>query len=346
MKQTLTFLSIVLLALSATAQMEIRRSDLPYLNQRSDYSLDYQAKVPTNMADTGSNIVWDFSTAKEEMPVVKKILPPSADPLSKNFPDCNMIREEDSAAGYRLYVNMTDTALYYLGDNEEDEFSSAFVNFTALKLPLKRNDSWQEQNTGTFQLKGSEVGFPADSVKIEVVVNYALVADAEGTIKLPVGQTQVLRLRTDVIVDIAISAKLPIVGWQPVQSEKEYSITFTFMGKESGDKIAEMVVSAETWGEEEEFTFRKYSLTSVKELAANATMHVYPNPASYGNSVTLESNANGELEVFDASMKKVGQTQSITEGENIMLTEGLTSGIYFLHINSPMGKITRKLVIR
>jgi hypothetical protein len=45
-------------------------------------------------------------------------------------------------------------------------------------------------------------------------------------------------------------------------------------------------------------------------------------------------------------MKKVGQTQSIAEGENIMLTEGLTSGIYFLHINTPMGKITRKLVIR
>ena len=118
------------------------------------------------------------------------------------------------------------------------------------------------------------------------------------------------------------------------------------MGKESGDKIAEMVVSAETWGEQEEFTFRKYSLTSVKELAANATMNVYPNPSFIGSSVTLESNANGEVEVFDATMKKVGQTQSIAEGENIMLTEGLTSGIYFLHINTPMGKITRKLVIR
>jgi hypothetical protein len=346
MKQTLTFLSIILLALSSTAQIEIRRSDLPCLNQRTDYSLDYQAKVPSNMADTGSNIVWDFSTAKEEMPVVKKILPASADQLSKNFPDCNMIREEDSAAGYRLFVNMTDTALYYLGDNEEDEFSSAFVNFRALKLPLKRNDNWQQQNSGTFQFSGQDMGIPADSVRIQVVVDYALVADAEGTIKLPVGQTQVLRLRTDVTAKIAIFAKLPLVGWQPLQNEEEKSITFTFMGKESGDKIAEMVISAETWGEEEEFTFRKYSLTSVKELAANATMNVYPNPSSVGSSVTLESTSNGELEVFDATMKKVGQTQSIAEGENIMLTEGLTSGIYFLHINTPMGKITRKLVIR
>ena len=85
--------------------------------------------------------------------------------------------------------------------------------------------------------------------------------------------------------------------------------------------------------------------TAESARVQSASVSVYPNPAR--GVVTLNSpsvDANSSLSIADITGKIV-KTQAITDKQTKVNVSNLTSGIYFISIQSAEGKTTKKLII-
>ncbi len=88
--------------------------------------------------------------------------------------------------------------------------------------------------------------------------------------------------------------------------------------------------------------------TGVTETAAiDASLKVYPNPASGALNVSFQSEAGAEVTLSDVVGNKVFSTTS-TIGENkiTMNTSSLSSGIYVLSVATENGRVARKVAIK
>lgn len=93
-------------------------------------------------------------------------------------------------------------------------------------------------------------------------------------------------------------------------------------------------------------------MTATNDVSANSTFKLIPNPVRRGNSVeikiTSQSTEKGMFTLVDASGKMVKRNElNLTNGEQgIMLpTADLSSGIYFVLINSASVNHSQKLII-
>ncbi|MFD1064212.1 endonuclease [Winogradskyella litorisediminis] len=86
------------------------------------------------------------------------------------------------------------------------------------------------------------------------------------------------------------------------------------------------------------------SHTQTLSLEDNEYVYIkmFPNPTK-GNEITVVSNKNLSVEVFDVLGKKV-KTQNITANQKKLNISGLKKGIYLLRLHSESGTITKKLI--
>ncbi|MEJ6791803.1 MAG: endonuclease [Lacinutrix sp.] len=84
------------------------------------------------------------------------------------------------------------------------------------------------------------------------------------------------------------------------------------------------------------------TVLSVDEFETVDTIKMFPNPTN-GNSVTILSNKDLAVEVFDILGKKV-KVQDITSTQKKLNISGLSKGVYLVKINSEKGITTKKLI--
>ncbi len=93
-------------------------------------------------------------------------------------------------------------------------------------------------------------------------------------------------------------------------------------------------------------------MTATKDINSNAAFKLVPNPVKRGNTAEIRiasvSSDNGLLTIVDVSGKMVKKSiLPLTAGEQSVLlpVSDLSSGIYFVVINSTTGSFTQKLII-
>ncbi|MCK8479473.1 endonuclease [Psychroserpens algicola] len=84
------------------------------------------------------------------------------------------------------------------------------------------------------------------------------------------------------------------------------------------------------------------STLSVNEIEALEAVKMYPNPAN-GNEVTIESNYDLNVEVYDVLGKKI-TIQKITSNQKKLNISTLSRGVYLVKLNSENGSIIKKLI--
>ena len=83
----------------------------------------------------------------------------------------------------------------------------------------------------------------------------------------------------------------------------------------------------------------------ITSILSSDNVQVYPNPATAEITVSLTSPSEVDIRIFDLSGKLlVYQADTIIEGAHSLDVSSLTSGIYFLRINSENGEVTKKLI--
>ncbi|MBX7052523.1 MAG: T9SS type A sorting domain-containing protein [Flavobacteriales bacterium] len=91
-------------------------------------------------------------------------------------------------------------------------------------------------------------------------------------------------------------------------------------------------------------------IISVNELSPEHQVNIYPNPTQSGNNVYLEWNkvpTGLQVDVFDSNGKLIWSKHAISASEKKIAieTNGLSTGLYFVHINSDEGKAVYNISI-
>lgn len=87
------------------------------------------------------------------------------------------------------------------------------------------------------------------------------------------------------------------------------------------------------------------STAGINDVMAGA-VSIYPNPATSEITIALTKSMNAEIRIFDISGKLlVFEAQTLINSKHNVNVSSLTSGVYFVRINSEEGSVTKKLLI-
>lgn len=188
----------------AFSQITITSGDLlGMVGSRQTVREDGRTSIPVNVGSAGANQTWDFRAMTIANPVlsVSEFLLPLGLPSSNRFPGSNLVQKitTSAAPGSEIYnfYQVIPSAFVNLGDSSKiaAPIDTTFVHFqneVLAPLPFALNTTWREterDTTGFFPI--------AANISIDTTIN---LVDAGGTVRLPLGDFQCLRLRQNVKV--------------------------------------------------------------------------------------------------------------------------------------------------
>lgn len=199
MKLKYLFLLSVFFPSMLVAQITIDSSDFPKIGDRLVYQINTSI---TNLSpgDTGRAQVWDFRSFNQQYAEQFSIINPAAAPNIDSFPHANLVFSGRQGSDFSFF-QLTDTAFYALGNfigTISDENSLLNINQSPkieLVLPSTFGTKYQAKATNEQNLGDIGGGMSVIFVNSEMISSEA---DAYGTVRLPQGDFEVLRVKTSV----------------------------------------------------------------------------------------------------------------------------------------------------
>ena len=348
---TMTFL-ICFSTLPAFAQISVTDSDvLGLLGQTQVVEIDTAGDVAINLGSAGANQTWDFSSiAVNGIQLTVLFENPAGTPFASDFPTANLVRSTSDSSGFEgadvinlfEYLAVAPAQFENLGNGVEiPELDTSFVEFYSndvAPLPLAFNTSWTTMSADT-------VG----DIATFATINYDTTdntVDAWGTVTLPIGSFQCLRVRAD-----SRYTDESYVGGQVISSFSGSSINYTWVSKDH-------FIIAEAEGAEndpnpnftvaEEFSWLSATPTGISEEIRSAPQTFqlfqnYPNPFNPQTTIRyqLTDNSIVKLAVYDltgqrittlvSSRQSAGEYEVTWDGKDVH-GETVSSGIYIYQV--------------
>ncbi len=173
-----------------------------YIGSRQVVLEDARFSFPIDLGSPGENQIWDFRSQAIEDSIwaIFEFLSPTQIPNLTRFPEANVIEKVSSpdalgSAFYEFY-NITPSLFITLGDSAEfvgggfDTTIISFQNDTISHLPISYNDTWftfERDTDGFYPIQAS--------ISIDTTLNFV---DGWGTVRLPLGDFECLRIREEV----------------------------------------------------------------------------------------------------------------------------------------------------
>ncbi|MCG8608253.1 T9SS type A sorting domain-containing protein [bacterium] len=206
LRNTLGWLLVCLLFLPGllTAQITITAQDLlGQIGSRQVGLEDRRSSIPVDVGSPGANQVWDFrmQIIGDTLFSVFEFLTPDETVSASTFPDANMVQKitTPDVPGSELFNFFNTTSDFFIGVGDSSRttipFDTSFVFFqndTLAPLPIAFGNTWlttERDTTGLFPLTAN--------ISIDTTLN---TVDGWGTVRLPLGDFECLRLRQDVKV--------------------------------------------------------------------------------------------------------------------------------------------------
>lgn len=215
------------------AQINVTANDfLGLIGSRQVLLEDGRSNIPVNVGSPGANQVWDFRSMVigDTVVVINEFFSPGDTPSASTFPSANFVEkisnpEEPGFAIFSFYrftndnfINLGDITT--LSDEGLDTTFVRFKNDTIAPLPIEFNDSWvtsERDTTGFFPFVAN--------ISIDTTFNSV---DGWGTVRLPMGDFECLRLRQDVRV-----INQSILNGQISSISTETTIDYVWISKNS-----------------------------------------------------------------------------------------------------------------
>jgi len=197
MKQVCRILVIACISVHAYAQISIQAGDLTKYNRAAGtYQQSTSGSVQVDLKQPGTGMYWDFSALNMGSPIEFDYTFQKIDGMENPyFPQANyvMIEHEEGNPGWAAtsYVKITDEKLQIIGKKMEDGSGSSQSQHGDnyyYPLALEYGAKWRSVRYDTLALWG-------------VIENqsYYNEVDACGTVKLPAGEFDCLRVRTSIV---------------------------------------------------------------------------------------------------------------------------------------------------
>ena len=344
---------LVLLAFSAVpgyGQYSIEWADFPDIGTATTYSVDTTGSVLVDLGSTGADITWDFSSLDltgMQFPV--EIVDASATEWADSFPTAEwsmqnrqwlsipatppLIPEEvkglSTIDGYQRY-DTGDNAVYSVGVYTETPlYTGGFPLAEAslyMPFPLELGTSWIRNTKFSGPVTVELTPGSPLTVNMTVSDSSSIEVDATGSIKLPLGLFECLRLKTVRYLSVIVQYSIFTI---PVSQD-------TFIIYEWHTKDGGMVFQASSRSGETDPNFTEAStvvrmdqstaVTSVEEdIVQNAPPSCfgldpnYPNPFNGFTSIhyRLPETAHVELTVFNILGHRVRALESAVRSAGV-----------------------------
>ena len=371
MKNKFFTIALAFIGLTAFAQITVYEQDVFNVGDIVYQAHDTSPGTVINIGSTGLSQIWDFSSLQESSTSTLFFISPVGTNYENQYPDANLCMDDN---GSLSYYNKTSTGVFLHGVGDTVFSSPALFYPLPLTYGLNISDGpivvIDTAITGPFL----SVAIPpatvvalsnglanrADTALIQVTNTTDFEVDGSGTITIPLGTYDVLRLKTiqntSSVLNVYCSDTVSGMGaWInnipfssiPILagfSNDEQEIKYQWITNDASVKflLAEIVVDSLD-NIINGVAFQTIpSSSSVAELSPN-TFDVYPIPASDKLIIESKSSNLTDLTLLDV-MGKLVFSDKFTGTTQIDLTQ-ISKGIYYLNLKTTEGKLTKKIIV-
>ncbi|MGD9486968.1 MAG: T9SS type A sorting domain-containing protein [Calditrichaceae bacterium] len=309
--------------------------------------------IPVNVGTTGGPQTWTFTL--NDFPngetYTTTIVNPSTTPFAQEFQssDHAWFSVFDTFSVY-FYLDLTSTELLGLGSGTSDPDTTYIQKYIPydkiLQFPLSMGTTWNSNYADTFS--------SPDMFEIIDSTSSTSTVDAWGTINVPAGTFDCLRIRTE-DTDFTFFISDGVI----VFSDTSRYISYFWITENEGLLADVSSTEGETnpnFTEADDVSMRVTDPTSVTEpepsiIHSYNLMQNYPNPFNPATAIRFELSAAGtvSLKVYDLLGKEVRTLVNgwIASGAHEVLFDGsnLASGVYFYRLETKDYSQMRKMLL-
>jgi hypothetical protein len=325
------------------AQTDISSKDLlGAMGKVQNYEISVDNVIQVDVGSAGANQTWDFRNVTFE-PLIGRVefLDPAQTAFAGEFPEANLAQKINMADEQEIdilnYYQIESQLFIHsglAGYNSENPLDSSYVQVfddTVATLPMMYQNTWTTVSADTFGL------FPVTaSITIDTTVH---TIDAWGTVRLPMGDFQCLRLRNDVKSEtytVFNGVKFPL--------GTETSIDYVWIAKDHFQVAGVESMDGET---DPNFSQASYfqRLTTVQTAVSDRNpdnqmptgfhlLQNYPNPFNSATKITFSvpDAARVTIQVYDLNGRLVAtlidDVMPAGMHSQIFETDNLASGTY------------------
>jgi len=307
-----------------------------------------------NVGTTGGPQTWTFTL--DQFPGgysnESTVVDPATTPYADTFPESDhawLYDEESDTVSLIQYYNLTESALYYLGMiivSDSGTFGTVADPYEqVISFPAQMGASWTNNYSESYDFFGILITDSTSSVST---------IDAWGTINIPAGSFECLRIREE---ETNITT-MELIGLPPASDTTTY-INYTWIGKEYG-LLANLVSGPDETDPEYtkayDVTIRTGIETAIEEPYMEITetfdlLHNYPNP--FNPVTTISYNLTEPADVTLTIYNAVGQEISVLIHEKQEAGKhsvkwhagGKPSGVYFCKLSANEQSSMRKMIL-
>ncbi|MES2778995.1 MAG: T9SS type A sorting domain-containing protein [Bacteroidota bacterium] len=327
MKKTVTFLSMMgLFLLQSNAQITVTRTDLGVIGDVIFYANDTSLSN-ISVGASGANKTWNFSTT-----------------VSPNYYDTSTFKDPATVPGAPVEANIAidegvlNGASFFNIDNNRVKTIIPFSDYgmdnqqlTITTFPLNFGDIIKDSSYTKTQGTPDDFGFtgtPYDSIRISIDMHTTSTVDGWGSLVVPSGTHNVLRVRNVTNVDVTVEGKFIVWMNVPINLDQN-QILFAWYGNNKKYSIAEAYL--DTNGVVSSFRYQVDSIpkkptTGLANLSSPNKITAYPNPANERITFTITS-SEGQLDIMDITGHVV--LSKTLDSKNVSIdTQTMPAGVY------------------
>lgn len=346
MKNASTIFAFILFFSSTlSAQITVTSDDLyDYIGATYQLSIDTLPDASIHPGMVG-NTDWDFSSLQQHESFSWSIELPAGTPFEADYPDATFVLNEEDEAW--VYYEKTADVLNLLGVGIEDSISTLSLTYQpkqkVIQFPLDYNSAFSDISKQALQFPGAVFGLPVDSIKTETTINRGVVVDGFGSMTVPGGTVEALRVETRTVSFDSIYI-LAGGAWSLFEGDQEGDTTlqYSWVSNEAGwdipivsidgelDNTGAFIVTDVLW-------LIEPLISSTKNVAVKS-FELFPNPTTDILNVKFKDFTEGAVEVIDFNGKSVIK-QSFENTSISLNLEQISLGNYVLVFKNKNGEL-------
>ncbi len=359
MRTILLTFTISLLSLFSFSQITVTDIDLLDAGDYVYLAEDYNPSI--NLGGTGQNQNWDFSSLQNNDYYKLDAISPNGTPFEQFYSNANLVIEDE---GDLIYINKSASGLHMLGIGDSVFQQPAMV----IPLPLSYGASFTD---GPTLVLDSLIGGPmvnilltsqglsaslltfgaahvADSISIKLDLTTEFNVDAEGSLTLPMGVFDALRVKverltsTDIAVYCIDTNSGANSGWYPLPfGNGDVETGYQWYSNSAKFTLVDLFLDS-IGNQDGSVTFLTNSLTSINPLSLD-DIQVFPSPSSDYIKINSSKNELILARLLDVNGKEITNFNFFGSKEFNM--SEFSKGIYFLELKTNDGSIVKKVIL-